>query len=628
MPNSPFPIPKIKNSRFRLLLKESKRYPTLSLGKMARNLSFKQTSAYVDNSYAEKIQFKRTRLFRAIVLMLLVTGLIGINLHRLVQLQLVQGAELRERAENNRVRLIPIAAKRGLIKDRKGRVLASSRSIRSVYLWPREQPAEKWPDTAAKLSSLVKVSRDEILQKLEEAGYDSRLPVQIVKDIDRTTFVALAEQAGNLRALEVRSEVTRQYPHGTLAAHLLGYTGEATREELEAHPEYPMGMVVGKMGVERSATKQLNGVWGNRLIEANARGEELQELGIEYPTPGEQIQLTIDLDLQKTVEEALGNRRGAAVVIDVKTGAVLAMASGPTFNPNIFSGKVTSQEWKRLQGPQKPFLNRALQGYPPGSTFKTVTATAAIQSGTYSPNSRVPTYSNITIGGITFKEHSGGYGVIGFRDALAYSSNTFFYQVGVNTGAEAISKWGRELGIGGSIDMELLGLDGNHGQIPTPAEKEKMYGEPWHIADSVTMTIGHGLVLVTPLELAVMAGTIANGGYRVQPHLLASLTNTEKTKPVKTALKPDTINTVREGLIDVVRKGTARWLNDGTLPLSGGKTGTVELPGQLDNAMFVGFAPAYNPEIAIAVAVEEGGYGSVGAAPIAYEVYKTYFGAK
>jgi penicillin-binding protein 2 len=628
MPNSPFPIPKIKNSRFRLLLKESKRYPTLSLGKMARNLSFKQTSAYVDNSYAEKIQFKRTRLFRAIVLMLLVTGLIGINLHRLVQLQLVQGAELRERAENNRVRLIPIAAKRGLIKDRKGRVLASSRSIRSVYLWPREQPAEKWPDTAAKLSSLVKVSRDEILQKLEEAGYDSRLPVQIVKDIDRTTFVALAEQAGNLRALEVRSEVTRQYPHGTLAAHLLGYTGEATREELEAHPEYPMGMVVGKMGVERSATKQLNGVWGNRLIEANARGEELQELGIEYPTPGEQIQLTIDLDLQKTVEEALGNRRGAAVVIDVKTGAVLAMASGPTFNPNIFSGKVTSQEWKRLQGPQKPFLNRALQGYPPGSTFKTVTATAAIQSGTYSPNSRVPTYSNITIGGITFKEHSGGYGVIGFRDALAYSSNTFFYQVGVNTGAEAISKWGRELGIGGSIDMELLGLDGNHGQIPTPAEKEKMYGEPWHIADSVTMTIGHGLVLVTPLELAVMAGTIANGGYRVQPHLLASLTNTEKTKPVKTALKPDTINTVREGLIDVVRKGTARWLNDGTLPLSGGKTGTVELPGQLDNAMFEGFAPAYNPEIAIAVAVEEGGYGSVGAAPIAYEVYKTYFGAK
>ncbi len=596
---------------------------------MARNLSFKQTSSYVDNSYAEKIQLKRSRLIRAIVLMLLVTGLISINLHRLVQLQLVQGTELRERAENNRIRLIPIAAKRGLIKDRKGRVLASSRSIRSVYLWPREQPAEKWPDTAAKLSSLVKVPTEEILQKLEAAGYRSALPVKIASDIDRTTFVALAEQAGNLRSLEVRTEVTRQYPHGTLAAHLLGYTGEASREELEAHPEYPMGMVVGKMGVERSATKQLNGVWGNRLIEANARGEELQELGIEYPTPGDPIQLTIDLDLQKTVEKALGNRRGAAVVIDVKTGAVLAMASGPTFNPNIFSGNVTSQEWKRLQGSQKPFLNRALQGYPPGSTFKTVTATAAIQSGTYSPNSRVPTYSTITIGGITFKEHSSGYGVIGFRDALAYSSNTFFYQVGVNTGAEAISKWGRELGIGGNIDMELLGLDGNHGQIPTPAEKEKMYDEPWHIADSVTMTIGHGLVLVTPLELAVMASTIANGGYRVQPHLLASLTNTEKTKPVKTALRPETINTVREGLIDVVRKGTARWLNDGTIPLSGGKTGTVELPGQsIDNAMFVGFAPAYNPQIAIGVAVEEGGYGSVGAAPIAHEVYKTYFGSK
>lgn len=596
---------------------------------MVRNLSFQKTSPYIDNSYAKKNELKRSRLFRAIVLMLLVTGLISINMHRLVQLQLVQGAELRERAENNRIRLVPIAAKRGLIKDRKGRVLASSRSIRSVYLWPQEQPEEKWPDTAAKLSSLVKVPTEEILQKLEAAGYRSPLPVKIASDIDRTTFVALAEQAGNLRALEVRTEVTRQYPHGTLAAHLLGYTGEASREELEAHPEYPMGMVVGQMGVERSATKQLNGVWGNRLIEANARGEELRELGIEPPTPGKEVQLTIDLDLQKTVEKALGNRRGAAVVIDVKTGAVLAMASGPTFNPNIFSGKVTSKEWKRLQGPQKPFLNRALQGYPPGSTFKTVTSVAALQSGTYSPNSRVPTYGSITIGGINFREHSRGYGVIGFRDALAYSSNTFFYQVGVNTGPEAISKWGRELGIGGNIDMKLLGLDGNHGQIPTPAEKEKMYDEPWHIADSVTMTIGHGLVLVTPLELAVMAGTIANGGYRVQPHLFASLTNTEKTKPIKTALKPAVINTVREGLIDVVRKGTGRWLNDGTIPLSGGKTGTVELPGQsIDNAMYIGFAPAYNPEIAIGVAVEEGGYGSVGAAPIAYEVYKTYFGGK
>lgn len=597
------------------------------MGKMPRNLSFKDSSSYVDNSYGERARFQRTRLFRAIVLVLLVSGLIGINLQRLVQLQLVQGVQLRERAENNRVRLIPIAAKRGSLQDRKGRILASSRLIRSVYLWPQEQPAERWPDTATKLSSLLKVSREEILQKLEQAGYDSRLSVKIVGDIDRSTFVAMAEQAGNLRGVEVRTEATRNYPNGTLAAHILGYTGEATREELEANPEYPMGAIVGKMGIERRANPTLQGVWGNRLIEANARGEEIQELGIEEPTSGKPMQLTLDLDLQKTVEKALGNRRGAAVVLDVKTGAVLAMASGPTFNPNIFSGKVTSKEWQRLQGPQKPFLNRALQGYPPGSTFKAVTSVAALQSGTYSPNSRVGTYSNITIGGITFKEHSSGYGVIGFRDALAYSSNTFFYQTGVNTGPEEISKWGRELGIGGSIDLKLLGINGNQGQIPTPAEKERMYGEPWHIADSVTMTIGHGLVLVTPLEMAVMAGTIANGGYRVQPHLLASLTNTQKTKPIKTALKPETINTVREGLIDVVRKGTARWLNDGTIPLTGGKTGTVELPGQsIDNAMYIGFAPAYNPEIAIGVAVEEGGYGSVGAAPIAHEVYKTYFG--
>ncbi|NER08330.1 MAG: penicillin-binding protein 2, partial [Okeania sp. SIO3C4] len=343
------------------------------------------------------------------------------------------------------------------------------------------------------------------------------------------------------------------------------------------------------------------------------------------PTAGKPVKLTIDLDIQKAAEKALGNRRGAAVAINPKTGEILAMASGPTFDPSLFTGKMTNSEWQRLQGASKPFLNRALQGYPPGSTFKPVTSVAGLESGKYSPNSKVGTYNSVTIGGITFNEHSGGYGFIGFRDALAYSSNTFFYQMAVNIGPEVISKWGRELGIGGSIDLKLLGIDGNHGQIPTPKEKEEIYGEPWHIADIVTMGIGQGLVLVTPLESSVMVSTIANGGYRVQPHLLASQTGTAATKSIKTGLKPSTINTVREGLIDVVRKGTGRRLNDGTIPLSGGKTGTVELPGQADNAMYIGFAPAYNPEIAVAIAVEEGGYGSVGAAPVAKAIFDAYF---
>jgi penicillin-binding protein 2 len=592
---------------------------------MAQEFGLYSKFPYVARTTVQQTISKRHRLVRAFIMMLLITTTIGINAYRVAQLQIVQGEYHRERAENNRIRLVPVPAGRGIIYDRKGRVLVSNRLSRSVYLWPQEYSAQQWSELAAKLAPILNTPADEIIQKLEAAGYDSPLPVKITSDLDRNSFVALAEKAGNTRGVEVRTESIRHYPHGTLAAHLIGYIGEATKEELVANPDYPMGMIVGQMGIERSANSELEGVWGNRLIEVDNKGNEIKELGISDPVPGKSVKLTIDIDIQRAAEKALGNRRGAAVAINAKTGEVLAMASGPTFDPSLFTGKMTTEEWQRLQGASKPFLNRALEGYPPGSTFKTVTSAAAIQSGKYSPNSRVATYDAVTIGGITFNEHSGGYGVIGFRDALAYSSNTFFYQVGVKTGAEAISKWGRELGIGGSIDLELLGIDGSHGQIPTPKEKEKIYDEPWHIADMVTMGIGQGLVLVTPLELSVMAATISNGGYRVQPHLLASQTNTETTKSIKTGLKPDTLNTVKEGLIDVIRKGTGRSLNDGTIPLSGGKTGTVELPGQADNAMYIGFAPADNPEIAVAVAVEEGGYGSVGAAPIAKEMFTVYF---
>jgi penicillin-binding protein 2 len=302
------------------------------------------------------------------------------------------------------------------------------------------------------------------------------------------------------------------------------------------------------------------------------------------------------------------------------------MGSWPTFDPNIFTRKVSKQEWDRLQGPDKPFLNRAVQGYPVGSTFKIVTSVAGMESGKFSPDSTLVSSSSINIGGISFNEHGAGQGVIGFRDALAFSSNTFFYQVGMTAGPEEMAKWAKKMGIGGTINLDLLGLDGaNHGQVPIPSEKRKMYAEDWYVGDTVTMSIGQGLVLCTPLELAVMVSTIANGGSRVQPHLLASQTNTPITQKIPTGIKPATLNVIRQGLTDVVLKGTGKGLNDGTIPLSAGKTGTVEMPGHPDNSMYVGYAPADKPEVAIAVIVEGGGYGSVSAAPIAHEVFRTYF---
>ncbi|MCY7382070.1 MAG: penicillin-binding protein 2 [Microcoleus sp. CAN_BIN18] len=592
---------------------------------MASDFSF-NSKVRLNKNTSDNPGGQRSRSLQAMIFMLVVTTLVAMPMFRLAELQLVQGAYNRQRAENNRIRPVSVAATRGQILDRNGKIFAASRVSRSLYAWPKERSTKEWQEVATTLSPIVKVPAAEIIKKIDTAGYKSALPVRISKDIDVGTFVALGEQSNALRGLEIRVESSRDNPNQQLAAHLLGYVGEATLDELKANPAYPMGMIVGQMGVEKLANPTLEGVWGNRLIEVNAKGEEIQDLGVKDPIPGKPVQLTLDLDMQKTAEKALGNRLGAVVAIDVKTGALLTMASWPTFDPNIFTRKVTPKEWDRLQGPEKPFLNRAVQGYPVGSTFKIVTAVAGMESGKFSPDSTVATSSSITIGGITFNEHSGGYGTIGFRDALAYSSNTFFYQVGMTAGPEEMAKAAKKMGIGGTINLKLLGLDAaNHGQVPIPAEKQKMYGEDWYVGDTVTMAIGQGLVLCTPLELAVMVSTVANGGYRVQPHLLASQTNTPITKKVPTGIKPATLNVVRQGLIDVVQKGTGKRLNDGTIPLSGGKTGTVEMPGHPDNSMYVGFAPADKPEVAIAVIVEGGGFGSVSAAPIAQEVLRTYF---
>ncbi|NJK68059.1 MAG: penicillin-binding protein 2 [Microcoleus sp. CSU_2_2] len=569
---------------------------------------------------------RRSRSFQVMVFMLIVTTLVTLPIFRLAELQLIQGAYNRQRAENNRIRPVSVVANRGQILDRNGKIFAANRVSRSVYLWPKERSPQQWQETANILSPIVKIPTAELIKKIDKAGYKSAIPVRISKDIDVGTFVALGEKSSSLQGVEIRVESSRDNPNQQLAAHLLGYVGEATLDELKANPQYPMGMIVGQMGVEKLANSTLEGVWGNRLIEVNAKGEEIQDLGVKPPIPGKPVQLTLDLDMQKTAEKALGDRLGAVVAIDVKTGAVLTMASWPTFDPNIFTRKVTQKEWDRLQGPEKPFLNRAVQGYPVGSTFKIVTSVAGMESGKFSPSSTLVSSASINIGGISFNEHGAGYGVIGFRDALAYSSNTFFYQVGMAAGPEQIAKWAKKMGIGGTINLELLGLDAaNHGQVPVPAEKRKMYGEDWYVGDTVTMAIGQGLVLCTPLELAVMVSTVANGGSRVQPHLLASQTNTPITQKIKTGIKPETLKVVRQGLIDVVLKGTGKRMNDGTIPLSGGKTGTVEMPGHPDNSMYVGFAPADKPEVAIAVIVEGGGYGSVSAAPIAHEVFRTYF---
>lgn len=562
-------------------------------------------------------------IWRALWLMMGITAVTAVCVVRLAQLQLVDGARYRALAEQNRMRPIPLPADRGNITDRHGELLASNRLSRGVYLWPRQQSPQQWQSTAARLSQILDIPATEILDRLQQTGYDSPLPVPISRQITPAAFVSLAEQSSQLSGVEVLAGSSRFYPHKHLAAQVIGYIGEATSADMQQHPDYPNGMVVGQMGVERLANAQLEGKWGKRLVEVNAKGQEIRLLGVNAAESGATVQLTLDFEMQRVAEKALKGRRGAVVVLDVKTGAVLVLASSPAFDPSLFTHRVSQTDWQRLQQGDQPFLNRALQGYPPGSTFKIVTAAAGMESGKLSADSILSTSAFMTLGNHQFWEHSKqGYGAIGFREALAYSSNTFFYQVGLTVGPEEISQWGKRLGIGST----RLGLQGeNQGVIPIPSEKAKIYGEPWYGGDTVSTAIGQGLVQASPLELAVMVASIANGGDRVQPHLLTSQTHTPATQKQPTGLHQATIDRIRSGLIAAVQQGTAQRLNDGSIPLTAGKTGTAEVIGQQPHALFVGYGPVNAPQIAIAVIVENGGYGGVTAIPIAHEVYKVYF---
>ncbi len=586
---------------------------------MATGLSFVTKSRFINVPLTQ-------RSHRAIGLMAMTFLMIGACGLRLAQLQLIQGAAHRQRAEQNRVVLMPMPADRGNILDRRGGLLAANRLARSVYLRPREQSKEAWATTAKRLAPILKIPAEEILEKLKQTGFRSAVPVRISRNLSLSAFIALAEQATYFPGLDIRGESSRYYPNGKLAAHVLGYIGEVTEKDLKAHPDYSMGMLVGQMGIERLANSKLQGVWGGQLVEVDATGRQVNSLGLKPAISGQSVRLTLDSNLQKTAEKALANRRGAIAVLDIKTGAVLALASGPTFDPNLFTRRITKQEWQQLQSQENPFLNRALQGYPPGSTFKVVTAIAGIQSGKFSPDSTLMTYASINLGGHLFHEHGQSPGVIGFRDALAFSSNTFFYQVGLAAGPEAIAKWGQKFGIGNVTNLGLSG--GGYGMIPTPAQKEELFKEPWYGGDTVSMSIGQGLVQTTPLELAAVYAAIANGGWRVKPYLLADDSKTASMRPQKMGINPDTLAVIREGLKSVVAEGTARQLNDGSIPLTAGKTGTAEVVGQKDNALFAGFAPFNNPKIAVAVVVENGGFGAESAVPIAHEIYKTYFKTK
>ncbi|NJM76101.1 MAG: penicillin-binding protein 2 [Acaryochloridaceae cyanobacterium RU_4_10] len=549
--------------------------------------------------------------------------LFGLIPARLFFLQVVQGPRNRELADENRIQLIPKRPERGKIFDRKGRILASSQFSYSVFIWPLAQTKPQWPQSVQTLSTILKIPAKQIQEKVKQAGPNSPSLLRIARGISFAEIVALEEHRSELIGVEVDNEATRVYPNGELGAQTLGYIGEITGEELEKRKEqgYRLGDVIGKMGIEAAYENDLRGTWGGQQVEVDGSGRIVRILGQKPSLPGKDITLTIDLDVQKAAEKALGDRPGAVVALDPRDGAVRAMVSHPGFDPNWFSKNMTEGQWQDLQKRSFPFVNRAIQGFPPASTFKIITATAGMESGKFPPSSVLMTFPSIHGVG---DWNGAGFGQIGFVTALQWSSNTFFGQVGVGVGPKILLDWAHRYGLEQKTGIEIPGED--EGFLPNPDWKKKVWQDSWYPADSVMVSIGQGAVQVSPLQSAVVFAVPANGGYRVKPHLKESAPLDAQYKPESLNIKAPTLQMLRTGMRAVVQAGTSTALNVPTIPPVAGKSGTGEDPPRRSHTWFGGFAPFDKPElVVVAFAENSGGGGGRTCGPIALQVFEAYF---
>ena len=573
-----------------------------------------------------------------LMLISLVLIFCGAMLARLTWLQVLEGARFREQADENRIRLVPRSPIRGRLLDREGRVLASSKLTYSLYLEPRLVDDATWPPLRDRLARLLNLTTDDLDRRRSRGVDRDGYRITLASELTPQQVLRFREQALGLKGAQVDVDILRSYPHGTLAAHALGYSQPITEDEYKqlAEKGYKIRDRIGRTGVEAAYEPHLRGKWGGQMLEVNAMGEVQRYLGDRPSVAGKDLTLTLDLDLQQAAEKALADKRGGAIVaMDPRTGAILALASKPNFDPNFFSKLVTTQkEYDQLfSNPRKPLFSRALNAYDPGSTWKAVTAMAGMESGKFPPEVKLATAACITYGGHCFPDHNGaGFGTIGYADALRFSSNTFFYQIGVGSGSRALKKAATALGFAGKSGIEIgweesVGLVGDEDWAAAGRGWSKPGTTPWIPEDMASASIGQSVVQITPLQLARAYSVFANGGWLVTPHLAdQGLDWTAPERRSRVAIKPSTLNKIREGLRKVVSDGTGYGLNGPGIPPAGGKTGTAEdSTGGPDHAWFATYAPYPEGQIVIvAFAENTPGGGSVHALPMAKKVMEVW----
>ena len=570
----------------------------------------------------------------------IVIAIFVILISRLVYLQLFAGEYYYTLAEGNRLRAIPIAAMRGIMYDRNGQILVGSRpSFMVTYVPPKDGMSD---EELQKLAGILNMPEDKLREKVQKVK-SSYVPTVLANDLTQDIVTKIEEQRNDLPGVSVDVQPIRYYPYKMMAAQVFGYVGQIDEEDakrLEGVEGVSNITQIGRAGLEAYYDDLLRGKDGGRQVEVDAAGSPVKEMERKDPVAGHNMHLTIDLYLQQATERAMdrqiangiGTHGIVAVAIDPNTGAVLAMASRPAYDPNWFTRGITEKEWSLINdNPNHPMENRVIAGeYPPGSTFKIVTGSAALEEKKVTPDELIFDSGRHWL---VDMRNAGGeaLGWINFKRALSASDNVYFYEMGNRLGIDLLDQYAEKFGFGKKTGIDLYGEAS--GLIATPAYKKKVFEDEWYLGDTFNTAIGQGFTLATPMQVAEMLAAVATDGKRYKPHLVSKIINddgsvAERFEPQEEGSLPvsqETLDLIQDGLRAVTEEGgTASALK--SLPVDvAGKTGTAENPHGRDHGWFIAYAPAKNPSLVVVCVVEQGSYGSVSAAPIVQSILEYAF---
>lgn len=566
------------------------------------------------------MRFPRFHFFQGVVFAIFV--ILGLCLFHF---QVLRGHYYRELSIRNHIRLIPLEPSRGRVFDRSGRLLAANRASYDVVAFPEDVTPEVYP----RLEKLLSMKEKDIRRQMSEGREYPFAPALIKPDIPKPLAFEIEERKSELPGVAIHVSSIRYYPYGKTASHVIGYIGAINRAEYDVldHDQFGIDAQIGRAGIEKFFDGSLRGWRGGEQIEVDARGKMVQVLSKRPPESGSDIKLTLDLEFQKKIMEMIKDQHASVAVLDLQTDGLLAMASSPAYDPNIFvSPSASGQRASILKDVDSPMLDRSIgAAYPPGSIFKLVTALAALETGKITPQTRFTCTGKFKLGKSGRIAHcwfKGGHGRINLYEAIERSCNVYFYNLAMKLSPDEIARYAHELGLGEPLKLEISRMA--PGLIPDSAWKRSRYKEKWYKGETLNMAIGQGYVLVTPFEILRLTSIIAKGGKVLEPHLVAQEEEAEQLVQ-HVAIQEQNLNVIKKAMLQVVESdyGTGQLARVDFDKLAG-KTGTAQAPPNKAHSWMTGFFPYKNPKIAFVVFVEHGGSGGITSARIVKQMLEVW----